>query len=271
MISKLRKMYYSYKDEKELKKFMPKEETKSDNNVGDSKTIILMIAGIVVAFAILIVTALIIKGIMNKKDNVQETTVYVSETTSKIMETTTLPETTSEEVTTENATTVNETTTRNEFPTFPPETTRKEKVTKQSINSYGNTYETGKKTSKPIKKLGTYSEKNVISKSKVNVIRNSITSGFAGSVSKEKQSLAAYMSKNGLKNAESTYKKLTNSEKSFRCKTCSIKIDTDSEEEIINAAEKATSKIGSISSDYGIGICTTRKNVGYGIFIVVIY
>lgn len=275
MFSKLRKMYYEYKDARELKKYMPKEEQISKNDGADSKKVILMTAGFAAAFIVLITAALLIKGIADKKDDIKETTSYVKETPVKAGPTTV--EWTSEELTVketetgEKLTETEESSAINEFPTFPSETTITENVTKKSVNSYSGTNETQKTTIKQIKKLGVYREKNVISKSKVSVIRNSITSGFRKNVSREKQSLAAYMSKNGLKNAESTYRKLTNADKSFKCKTYSLRIDNDSEEEIIYAAEKAAEKIGSISSDYGIGICTTRKDVGYGIFIVVVY
>lgn len=121
------------------------------------------------------------------------------------------------------------------------------------------------------KKLGSYSEKNAISSNKVSVIRNSIVSKFSGSTDSEKSSLAKYMSANRLSNANDTYKKLTNVSKNFSVKTFSATLESDSQDNILNVVQKATSNIGSLSGSYGIGISTTEQTVGYKIYIVVVY
>lgn len=172
------------------------------------------------------------------------------------------------------------------------ETTKKTKKKKKKKNNQITTVTTTEKeitttekktTSKKIeepkatkkepetKKLGSYSEKNAISSNKVSVIRNSIVSKFSGSTDSEKSSLAKYMSANRLSSANDTYKKLTNVSKNFSVKTFSATLESDSQDNILNIAQKATSSIGSLSGSYGIGISTTEQTVGYKIYIVVVY
>lgn len=128
-----------------------------------------------------------------------------------------------------------------------------------------------KKKEEETKKLGSYSESNAISSSKISIIRNSVTTKFSGSSSSEKSNLAKYMSANKLSDASGTYKKLTNSSKSFSVKTYSVSVESASQDNILKAAEKASSGIGSVSGDYGIGISSYGQSVGFKIYIVVVY
>ena len=103
-------------------------------------------------------------------------------------------------------------------------------------------------------------------------IRSSVCANLSGSQNNEYMNLAKYMSANGLSDVSSTYRSLTNGdEKNLSTRTCSINIESDSQEDIIIAASKAASKIGSVSGNYGIGISSFRKTVGYKIYIVVVY
>ena len=126
-------------------------------------------------------------------------------------------------------------------------------------------------TKKQVKSVGSHSESNKISSSKISVVRNSVTSNFSGYSDSEKTNLARYMSASGKSNAKDAYKELTNSDKNLSSKTCSISIASDSQEDILNAAQKATNSIGRVSGSYGIGISSVEKTVGYKIYIVVVY
>ena len=126
-------------------------------------------------------------------------------------------------------------------------------------------------TKKQVKSVGSHSESNKISSSKISVVRNSVTSNFSGYSDSEKTNLARYMSASGKSNAKDAYKELTNSDKNLSSKTCSISIASDSQEDILNAAQKATNSIGRVSGSYGIGISSVEKTVGYMIYIVVVY
>lgn len=126
-------------------------------------------------------------------------------------------------------------------------------------------------TKKQVKSVGSHSESNKISSSKISVVRNSVTSNFNGYSDSEKTNLARYMSASGKSNAKDAYKELTNSDKNLSSKTCSISIASDSQEDILNAAQKAANSIGRVSGSYGIGISSVEKTVGYKIYIVVVY
>lgn len=126
-------------------------------------------------------------------------------------------------------------------------------------------------TKKQVKSVGSHSESNKISSSKISVVRNSVTSNFSGYSDSEKTNLARYMSASGKSNARDAYKELTNSDKNLSSKTCSISIASDSQEDILNAAQKAANSIGRVSGSYGIGISSVEKTVGYKIYIVVVY
>lgn len=126
-------------------------------------------------------------------------------------------------------------------------------------------------TKKQVKSVGSHSESNKITSSKISVVRNSVTSNFSGYSDSEKTNLARYMSASGKSNAKDAYKELTNSDKNLSSKTCSISIASDSQEDILNAAQKAANSIGRVSGSYGIGISSVEKTVGYKIYIVVVY
>lgn len=126
-------------------------------------------------------------------------------------------------------------------------------------------------TKKQVKSVGSHSESNKISSSKISVVRNSVTSNFSGYSDSEKTNLARYMSASGKSNAKDAYKELTNSDKNLSSKTCSISIASDSQEDILNAAQKAANSIGRVLGSYGIGISSVEKTVGYKIYIVVVY
>ena len=117
-------------------------------------------------------------------------------------------------------------------------------------------------TKKQVKSVGSHSESNKISSSKISVVRNSVTSNFSGYSDSEKTNLARYMSASGKSNAKDAYKELTNSDKNLSSKTCSISIASDSQEDILNAAQKAANSIGRVSGSYGIGISSVEKTVG---------
>lgn len=122
-------------------------------------------------------------------------------------------------------------------------------------------------TTKVIKKIGNYKESNVLSSSKISVLRNSIN--ISGSENSEYTNLAKYMANNGLSNASSAYYQLTNTNKSLNQKTYSFSISSSSDEDILEVAAKLTDKIS--ASKYGVGISSTAASVGYKIFIVVVY
>ena len=126
-------------------------------------------------------------------------------------------------------------------------------------------------TKKQVKSVGSHSESNKITSSKISVVRNSVTSNFSGYSDSEKTNLARYMSASGKSNAKDAYKELTNSDKNLSSKTCSISIASDSQQDILNAAQKAANSIGRVSGSYGIGISSVEKTVGYKIYIVVVY
>lgn len=187
-------------------------------------------------------------------EDVPETVVQV--VTDAAMETVTAAE--------EEITTIAEETTQ-------PETTRKRKKHKKEENVTTTTKAVQTTTEKQTRSIGSYSEKNDISSSKISIIRNSVIAKFSGSSSSEKGNLAKYMSANKLSDANATYKKLTDASKQFSVKTCTVTVDTASQDSIVKAAEKASSAIGSVSSDYGIGISSFEQTVGFKIYIVVVY
>ena len=128
-----------------------------------------------------------------------------------------------------------------------------------------------KQTVKPATKpLGTYYESNSLSSGKVSTIKNSIISKMSGSQDSEKMSLARYMSARGLSNGTSTYKSLTNGNKTFSTRVASKNIESDSNKNIIKAASILAKSAGG-SGSYGIGISSFRNKVGYRIYVVIIH
>jgi hypothetical protein len=127
------------------------------------------------------------------------------------------------------------------------------------------------RTTPQVKRLGSYSESNAISTGKISNIRNSVSAKLSGGQNSEKMNLAKYMSANGLSNASSTYKSLTNETKNFSCRVASTSVESDSNDNIIKAARKLANRIGSVSGGYGIGVSSFRKTVGYKIYVVVVY
>lgn len=127
------------------------------------------------------------------------------------------------------------------------------------------------KKAKTKKKLGTYYESNIISSSKISIIKNSILSSVNGSSDGELTSLARYMSAHKSSNASSTYKSLTGNSIKVSVKTCSVNIESDANDNIMTAAQRAASKIGKVSGTYGIGVSSFKAKSGYTIFVAVVY
>lgn len=131
--------------------------------------------------------------------------------------------------------------------------------------------QTKPKVTKPvIKPLGTYYESNSLGGGKISVIKNSIMSKIGGSKNSEKMNLARYMSAHGLANATSVYKSLTNSNKNFSTRTSSVSIESDSNSNIVKAANKLAGSL-SASGSYGMGVSSYRSGVGYRIYVVIVY
>ena len=129
-----------------------------------------------------------------------------------------------------------------------------------------------KPTQPPTKALGYYSESNILSSGKVNLIKNSVRSHVSGSNNEELNSLARYMSARGGGNAASIYKSLTGATRSLKSRTCSVSLESDSQTNVLQVASNAASKIGGISSSrYGIGVSTKKLSSGYQAYIVVVY
>ena len=93
---------------------------------------------------------------------------------------------------------------------------------------------------------------------------------MSGSQNSEKMSLARYMSARGLSNGTSTYKSLTNGNKTFSTRVASKNIESDSNKNIIKAASTLAKSAGG-SGSYGIGISSFRNKVGYRIYVVIIH
>lgn len=129
-----------------------------------------------------------------------------------------------------------------------------------------------KHTNPPTKSLGYYSESNAMSSGKVNIIRNSVNSVVGGARDSEMQSLARYLSARGSSSASGTYRALTGKQKSISAKTCSVTMESDSQDNVLKAASSAASKIGGVSgSRVGIGVSTFRFGNGFRAFVVVTY
>ncbi len=118
------------------------------------------------------------------------------------------------------------------------------------------------------KAIPSQSEKNALSSSKINLLRSQIKSKISGSQNKEMTNLAKYMSKNNLSNASSAYKKLTRVDGNVSCATYKLKVSTNDQLDILEAANK----VHSLSAGkYGIGIHSTQASVGYKIYVVICY
>lgn len=155
----------------------------------------------------------------------------------------------------------------------PTPTKKKATVTKpkQTVKTKTKPKHTKPKHTKPVTKpLGTYYESNSLSSGKVSTIKNSIISKMSGSQDSEKMSLARYMSARGLSNGTSTYKSLTNGNKTFSTRVASKNIESDSNKNIIKAAS-ILAKSARGSGSYGIGISSFRNKVGYRIYVVIIH
>lgn len=170
--------------------------------------------------------------------------------------------------------------------TKPEPTTKKIKKKKRKLKIENTTQEkttkkkekmTTKKISKPkvtkpsVKSLGTYYESNVLSSSKVSIIRNSVRAKCGGSQNTEKTNLARYMSANQISNASSTYKSLTGGSKSLRAKTYSTTIESNSQDNVLTAANKLAGKVSGVSSSYGIGVSSFKAKLGYKVYVVIVY
>lgn len=156
------------------------------------------------------------------------------------------------------------------------ENTTQEKTTKKKTTKKKEKMTT-KKISKPkvtkpsVKSLGTYYESNVLSSSKVSIIRNSVRAKCGGSQNTEKTNLARYMSANQISNASSTYKSLTGGSKSLRAKTYSTTIESNSQDNVLTAANKLAGKVSGVSSSYGIGVSSFKAKLGYKVYVVIVY
>lgn len=149
--------------------------------------------------------------------------------------------------------------------------TTPETVTKKTTNNSSKKKKVTE-TKKVIKNVGSHSESNSISGGKVSILRNSAVSGASGSLNGELSNLAKYMSAAGITNASSAYSSLTNQKENLKSKTCILKIESDSNENILQAAEKVSNKIGGIScSKYGVGVSSFKAGSGYKVFVVVVY
>jgi hypothetical protein len=210
-------------------------------------------------------------NIVYESDTTQEEltaseTTTVNETTETTTEETTIEPTTKEESTTKKRV-------KKKKKRIEKETTRENLTEKETTKNEENTTEkkTEPQTTKK-KSLGSYSESNVVSSSKIGIIRNSIASSVKGSSDTTLTNLAKYMSVQGLSNASKTYKKLTGSVMSINVKTYSVKIDSDASENILDAADKAGKAFSNLGRNkYGIGISSFKASVGYKIYIVVCY
>ena len=155
----------------------------------------------------------------------------------------------------------------NTKPIYNPTPTKK----KATVTKPKQTVKTKPKHTKPATEpLGTYYESNSLSSGKVSTIKNSIISKMSGSQDSEKMSLARYMSARGLSNGTSTYKSLTNGNKTFSTRVASKNIESDSNKNIIKAASILAKSAGG-SGSYGIGISSFRNKVGYRIYVVIIH
>lgn len=281
MFSNLRKKYYEWQDKREYEKHIPKEERAAKNsNKGDAsvKKALIFFFTILVILIVFIVVLFVIKSKSDKGKKAEViTTIPITTVEETVAKQTTFY---SPEITTEiqRETTVE---------TVPETTKRKKKIRSTEKNTYiepeptyPSSYDPEESeikipepvTKKVFRKVGSRSESNVLSSGKISSIRSSVCANLSGSQNSEYMNLAKYMSANGLSDASSTYRSLTNGdEKNLSTRTCSINIESDSQEDIIIAASKATSKIGSVSGNYGIGISSFRKTVGYKIYIVVVY
>ena len=144
---------------------------------------------------------------------------------------------------------------------------KKKHKTKKKNNSNNNSYNYSKPKVKK-KAIKTQSEKNVLSGNKVNLLRSQIKHKISGSQNKEMTNLAKYMARNGLSNASSAYKKLTNVNGNVSCATYKLKVSTNDQLAIL----EATNKVHELSAGkYGIGICSTEASVGYKIYVVICY
>lgn len=143
--------------------------------------------------------------------------------------------------------------------------TKKYKKTNNSNNSYNNYYKPKKVKKKAIK---TQSEKNALSGNKVNLLRSQIKNKVSGSKNGELTNLAKYMAKNGLSNASSAYKKLTNVDGDISCATYKLKVSSGDQLAILEVANKIHELN---TSKYGIGISSTQAAVGYKIYVVICY
>lgn len=282
MFSNLRKKYYEWQDKREYEKHIPKEERAARNsNKSDAsvKKALIFFFAILVILIVLIVVLFVIKS---KSDKAKK-----AEVTTTIPDTTTIEETFAEQTTFYSSETTTEIQSETTVETVPETTKRKKKIRSTEKNTYiepeptyPSSYDPEESeikipepvTKKGYRKIGSRSESNVLSAGKISSIRSSVCANLSGSQNSEYMNLAKYMSANGLSDASSTYRSLTNGdEKNLSTRTCSINIESGSQEDIIIAASKAASKIGSISGNYGIGISSFRKNVGYKIYIVVVY
>lgn len=124
---------------------------------------------------------------------------------------------------------------------------------------------------KTIVSLSSYNESNVLNSGKINIIRNSVTSVVRGTKNNTYTNLARYMANNNKTNAANTYTVLTNGTIHANQKIKSVKIDSDTQDEIINAAQTLATGVSVSAKNIGIAISSETLGVGYKITVVVVY
>ena len=186
-------------------------------------------------------------------------------------ETTTKKETTTKEETTKK---VEQTTKETVY--VPSQTTTQQQIIYVQPTDNTTTQQTTRApepTTVQIKELGNQNESNVLSGSKVSIIRDSMKDEIGGSENKTCKNLAKYCSANKTDDANGVYETLTNdTSKTFKIKYIQKTISDTSDASIMDAATSLTQKVRNISNDkYGVGISSFNDGNNILIIAVVVY
>ena len=120
------------------------------------------------------------------------------------------------------------------------------------------------------RKVGYQSEKNVLSKSKVNFLKRTIKAELSGSEDKSRRNIARYMTKHKITSASKAHKILTGHKYPLHSKTYKCTMENDDSESLIKVANKAIKKLKT-GKKYGLSVSSFYGTIGYKLYMTVVY
>lgn len=291
MFSSIRRAWYQHQDRKVAKKYEPKVKKTKNKGVGSGGSVdkkpIIILSAVVGIIILTIIGALIFNSTKSKKDNKKTTKIEVeSEMTTELESIT--EETESLPVYTDEPTEEPEEETEINIPDYDSGGGSDVEVgggsdidldggSNVDVGGGGGAinpkpYKPKKKKKKANNKVPSQHERNVIGGSKVSLIKNSVRNCVGGVSNSNMKNLAIYLSNNGSSACNSALKNLCGyTTLKAGCKKATVKIPSNSKEDVSNATVKICNKLSGSYGKHGIGVSSYFNGSKYVINVVVAY